>query len=145
VSTTETSVGVLTREDVSYLRRASDVYVINIDGQNYLRVVKRRDFRDEFSEDKRVDIPVNGNGANGWFTHAHDFPWRTLRAGDEVRLYWYPDANTNELLRKVGLHADAVYVDVRRGKTWNRYLVDVSVCSDNSARACRTETPTSFG
>lgn len=136
----------LTREDVSYLRRANDVYVINIEGQNFLRAVKRGDSRDAFSEDKRVDIPVDGNGAHGYFTNAMEFPWHTLRAGDQVNLHWFPDACTNDLLREVGLHADAVYVDVRRGqKRPVRYLVDVTVCAENSARMCRSDPGSSFG
>lgn len=136
----------LTKEDVSYLRRADDVYAINMEGQNFLRVIKRGTYGDAFSEDKRVDIPLGrGNGRHGWFTHAGGFPWRTLRVGDQVSLYWYPDANTNELLREVGLHADALFVDVQRGKQMNRYLVEVGVCADNSARMCRTDAPGHFG
>jgi hypothetical protein len=135
----------LTKEDVSYLRRADDVYAINIEGQNFLRVVKRGTFGDAFSEDKRVDLPVPGNGKHGYFTSAWEFPWRTLRAGDRVRLYWYPDANTNELLRQVGLHADVLFLDVARGKQENRYVAGTSVCADNSARMCRSDPGSSFG
>lgn len=138
----------LTREDVSYLRRASDVYAINIEGQNFLRCVKRGDPRDAFSEDKRVDIPVDGNGAHGYFTRAWEFPWHTLRAGHRVSLYWFPDAWTNRYLTEVGLHADALYVDVTRGKQRPvRYLVDVGICEDNTARMCRTsgQVSTAFG
>lgn len=136
----------LTKEDVSYLRRADDVYAINIEGQNFLRVVKRGTFGDAFSEDKRVDLPVPGNGGHGYFTNVWGFPWRTLRVGDRVSLYWYPDANTNELLRQVSLHADVLYMDVERGKQLPmRYILDVSVCADNSARMCRTDAPGHFG
>jgi hypothetical protein len=141
MTTVETTVGVLTREDVSYLRRASDVYAINIDGQNYLRCVKRARWGDQFSEDKRVDIPVQGNGDDGWFVSAYSFPWQTLHAGNEVRLYWFPDANTNDGLREVGMHADTLYVDVRRGKAWARYMAAVSVCPENSARMCKGASP----
>lgn len=135
----------LSREDTSYLRRSSDVYAINIDGQNYLRCVKRRDFGDAFSEDKRVDIPVSGNGANGWFTSVWDFPWHTLRAGDGVRLEWYPDAFRNEALKEIGFHSDVLYVHVRRGKTWARYLAAVQTGPESLARMCRGEVPRSFG
>src|SRR3972149_11527402 len=103
-----TTEGTLTREDVSYLRRASDIYAINIDGTNYLRATRRADPNDSFDSDKRIDIPVRGNGENGWFTSAWSFPWHTLRAGDEVSFYWFPDANTNENLRQCGLPADTL-------------------------------------
>lgn len=135
----------LTKEDVSYLRRADDVYAINIEGQNYLRAVKRGRWDDQFDSDKRVDIPVEGNGSNGWFTSGWDFPWRTLRVGDSVRLEWFPDAHRNESLRDVGLHADVLYVHVRRGKSWARYIAGTQVCPDNSARMCRGAAPVSFG
>lgn len=137
----------LTREpglsgvDASYLRRASDVYAINIEGQNYLRCVKRADPNDAFDVERRLDIPVEGNGEDGYFTSAYSFPWHTLRTGTEIRLYWFPDANTNENLRDVGLHADTLYVDVRRGKTWARYMVAVSICPENSARMCKGAAP----
>jgi hypothetical protein len=128
----------LTKEDVSYLRRADDVYCVNRDGVNYIGAVKRRDFNDQFSDDKRIEIPVMGNGASGNFTSAWSFPWHTLRAGDMISFYWYPDANTNELLREVNLHADVLYIDIRRGKKSVRYIVSVSVCADNSARMCKS-------
>lgn len=136
MSTTVNEVG-LTKEGVSYLRRADDVYGINIDGQNYLRVVKRAAFGDAFAEDRRVDIPVEGNGADGYFTSAWNFPWASLRAGDRVRLYWWPDANRNEALKEVGLHADALFVDITRGKQTHRYVAATQVAPDNSARMCR--------
>jgi len=136
----------LTREDMSYLRRASDVYAINIDGQNYLRCVKRAAYGDAFSEDKRVDIPVEGNGKDGWFTSAWAFPWHTLRAGDGVRFEWYPNAQSTESLREVGFDSDALYVHIRRGKKWAKYLAAVSTTPHGSlARMCRDYVPTSFG
>jgi len=137
----------LTKEDVSYLRRADDVYAINIEGQNFLRAVKRGTFGDAFSEDKRVDIPVPGNGEHGYFTNAWGFPWRTLRVGERLYLRWYPDAHTNELLRQVNLHADALFMDVQgaREKRPRSYLVEVQVCAENSARMCRPDAPGHFG
>lgn len=130
----------LTKEAVSYLRRADDVYAIVIDGQNYLRAVKRARFDDAFSEDKRVDIPVEGNGANGYFCSAWSFPWRTLRAGQRVRLEWYRDAGTNEALRDVGMCMDELYVHIgnESGRKWARYLVEaMAVPADSLARMCK--------
>lgn len=127
----------LTPEEVSYLKRANDVYAINIDGQNYLRCIKRGDPGDSFASDMRHDIPVEGNGADNYFTSAYEFPWASLRRGDKVRLYWFPDANRNEAMREVGLHGDALFVDVERGRTSYRYVAATQVCPDNSARMCR--------
>lgn len=135
----------LTKGDVSYLRRATDVYAINIEDRNYLRCVKRADYQDAFSEDKRVDIPVEGNGKHGWFCSVWSFPWHTIRAGDQVRFEWYPDAGTSELLREVNLHMDELYVHITRGQKSARYLAEAIVCAENSARMCRSDAPTSFG
>lgn len=128
----------LTKDDTRALREASDVYGINIDGQNYLRTVKRF-WGEPERDDIRIDIPVEGNGANGFFTSAWSFPWQTLRAGDRVYLKWDPDAKTNENLRSVKMHADALFVQITRGKKTFEYLAAVSVCPDNSARMCRSE------
>ena len=138
MSSTEQTVGALSAEDVSYLRRADDVYAINVGGANYLRVTKRADYRDAFSQDRRVDIPVGGNGADGFFASAWEFPWETLRTGDVVSFYWYPDAHTSENLRAAGLHGDVLYVDITRGKRSARYVAGTSMCPDNSARMCRS-------
>ena len=135
----------LTKEHLSYLRRADDVYAIHRDGQNYIGCVKRGTFGDEFSEDKRVLIPVAGNGGEGFYSGANWFPWQThpFREGDRLSLHWYPDAGTNDYLRDAGLHADKLYLDITRptsngrAKSW-RYLVDTAVCPDNTARMCRT-------
>lgn len=145
MTTTMTPTAPLTREDVSYLKRASDVYAINIEGQNYLRVVKRAPFGDAFGEDRRVDIPVDGNGQNGWFHSAWEFPWASLRTGDTVRFYWFPDANRNEVLREAGLHADVLFVDITRGKSTHRYVAATQIAPDNSARMCNSAPGASFG
>lgn len=140
------AVDALTKEDISYLRRASDIYAINIDGQNYLRCVKRADYGDAFSEDKRVDIPVEGNGKNGWFTSAWSFPWHTLRAGDGVRFEWYPNAHSTENLKSVGYDADVLFVHIRKGKMWAKYIAAVQTTPhDSLARMCRDDVPASFG
>ena len=140
--------GELTREDVSYLRRADSVYCMFRGEEwqaeapdtlgNVLVALKRADYRDAFSSDVRVPIPVAGNGAPGNYSgHVPGTLVKLLRAGDTVSLYWYPDAGTNDYVRQAGLHVDYLYLDVMRGKTQYRYLADVSVCPDNSARMCK--------
>ena len=129
----------LTKEDISYLKRADDVYAINIDGQNFLRVIKRADWRDRFSDDKRVDIAVDGNGASGFFCSAWHFPWHTLRVGQTVRFDWFPGALMSDNLRAVGYVGDELSVDIgsASGKNSARYLVETYVGPDNSARMCK--------
>lgn len=147
MSATATETHVLTKEDVSYLRRADDLYArhdgdgeaYGSDGGNVIGAVKRAPWGDRFAQDVTVLIPVNGNGRQGNFTslHSGESVIRSLRAGDAVSFYWYPDAGTNENARDAGLHVDYLYLDVTRGKRQSRYLVAVSVCPDNSVRMCK--------
>jgi hypothetical protein len=63
---------------------------------------------------------------------------KTLRAGDEITFRFYPDAHTNGYVAMGGLHADVLYMDVRRdGKTVARWELDISITPANSARMCR--------
>jgi len=137
----------LTREDISYLRRADEVYAQHRGEEwksespvgNVLVALKRGKRDDQFSQDVRVPIVVDGNGAPGNF--ANPVPRtivRLLRAGDKVYLYWYPDAGTNEYCKDAGLHVDYLYLHVTRGKQQFEYLASVSVCPHNSARMCKS-------
>jgi hypothetical protein len=61
-----------------------------------------------------------------------------LRADDEITFRFYPDAHTNGYVAMGGLHADALYLDVRReGKVIARWELDISITPANSARMCR--------
>jgi hypothetical protein len=63
---------------------------------------------------------------------------KTLRADDEITFRFYPDAHTNGYVAMGGLHADVLYLDVRRdGKTIARWQLAISICPANSARMCR--------
>jgi hypothetical protein len=63
---------------------------------------------------------------------------KTLRAEDELTFRFYPDAHTNGYVAMGGLHADVLYLDVRRdGKIIARWELDISICPSNSARMCR--------
>lgn len=144
---TLTETRTLTREDVSYLRRADDLFARHDgDGNDYqsaggnmIGAVKRAPYGDQFAHDVTVLIPVGGNGRQGNFTSLYNVESviRDLRAGDEISFYWYPDAGTNQYARDARLHVDYLYLDVTRGKRTRRHLAAVSVCPDNSARMCK--------
>lgn len=63
---------------------------------------------------------------------------KTLKEADEITFSFWPDAHSNDYVRKAGLHADVLYLHVRRpdGKSYS-WELDVSVCPDNSARMCK--------
>ncbi|MGY3615693.1 hypothetical protein [Bradyrhizobium sp. USDA 10063] len=62
---------------------------------------------------------------------------KTLRAGDEITFSFYPDGHTNGYVAAAGLHADILYLHVRRNGKRQTWEFDVSVCPSNSARMCR--------
>lgn len=63
---------------------------------------------------------------------------KTLRADDEIMFSFYPDAHTNGYVAMGGLHADTLYLRVRRdGKTIADWELQTSICPSNSARMCR--------
>ena len=59
-----------------------------------------------------------------------------LTAGETVSLRWLADNNT-EALEDAGLHYDRLIVAVKKGKRVRKFLVDVQVSPDNSARMIR--------
>lgn len=66
---------------------------------------------------------------------------RTIKPDDEVRLRWVRD-NNNGYVNKAGLHVDELRGVIRRktrsGKVERfEFLLDVSICADNSARMIR--------
>jgi hypothetical protein len=72
----------------------------------------------------------------------YDHIWQTivtcLRVGDRITLDFSGDRYTNGYVSKAGLHADALMLRVARDKGRELvFLVDVSVCADNSARTVR--------
>jgi hypothetical protein len=63
---------------------------------------------------------------------------KSLRVGDEITFRFSPDGVSNGYTKEAGLHADALYMDVRRkGNTHAHYLMATSICPENSARMCQ--------
>jgi hypothetical protein len=72
----------------------------------------------------------------------YDHIWQTivtcLRVGDRITLDFSGDRYTNGYVSGADLHADALMMRVARDKGRELvFLVDVSVCADNSARTVR--------
>lgn len=151
----------LTKLDIAAMRAADDLCVhLNARHPDGLvRLIKRRDRSTPFSEDKEHVLPaavkieaMRGQAelARGeveafamiglYHCQAGSLSaiLRTVRAGDELTFSFYPDGHTNGYVAMAGLHADLLYLYVRRdGKTIARWEVDHSVCPDNSARMIR--------
>ncbi len=104
-------------------------------------------------------VPYGAEGYNCFeMIHVAQFceVWRTiaqsLKAGDVLTLRWSADNFRNGYVegaritekdeyRGMELHADALYLEVTRGEGRKRrklvFLLDVSVCVDNTARMVR--------
>lgn len=61
---------------------------------------------------------------------------KTLKVGDLITFSFYPDAHSNDYVRKAGLHADALYLHVVRNGKRQSWELDVSICPNNTARMC---------
>jgi hypothetical protein len=74
---------------------------------------------------------------HGQSTHASSVV-KTLREGDEISFRFYPDGLSNQYVKDAGLHADVLYLDVRRnGKRAFEWKLVSSICPENTARMCQ--------
>lgn len=64
---------------------------------------------------------------------------RSLREGDSLTFSFYPDCHTNGYVAEAGLHADCLYLHVKRGEKHARqtWELESSIAPANSARMCR--------
>lgn len=60
-----------------------------------------------------------------------------LKPGDNISLQFYPNALTNATMVKANLYGDGLYLHVTRGKKHFSFLINTSVCPENSARMCQ--------
>ena len=64
--------------------------------------------------------------------------WKTvaslLKVGDTLTLSWTADGNSNDYTKAVELHADTLRLVVTRGQQRLIFLLDTSICLNNSAR-----------
>jgi hypothetical protein len=153
----------LTKTDIAALRKANDltVHLSSKTPQGLVRAIKRKrtSEQDPFAQDVEHIVTAkvelhdfrgqeqlkNGSAQffamcgiyHGQVTHVSSVI-KTLRAGDEITFRFWPDAHTNGYVAMSSLHADVLYLDVRRnGKRVASWELDVSICPSNSARMCR--------
>ena len=151
----------LTKMDIAALKHADCLCVhITKDG-TIVRAIKRnpRTEKQPFATDLEHVIPatVGLEGLRGRdelaagrvtaFASVNLYPTQkhtaclilqTLRAGDELTFSFWPDAGTNGYVAAAGLHADCLYLHVRRnGKQIANWHLADSICPDNSARMVR--------
>jgi hypothetical protein len=70
----------------------------------------------------------------------------SLKAGDELSFAFHPDSHSNQYTKDAGLHADVLYLTVRRkDKKVAVWTFDSTICPDNSARMCRNLPATKLG
>jgi hypothetical protein len=164
--TTATAPIPLTRLDLAALRDADTVsFHHNPADGGTIRASKRVKNVGPFDERERryefaVGSSFSGRHSNletcSCFSMEHGAryseEWRTvvtfLKAGDELTLHWSPDGGKTGYLERavvakegpghgMELHADLLYLKVRRkGKRFGFFL-DASVCPDNTARMIR--------
>ncbi len=173
-STTETTVGKLTANDLKALRKADSVHfyyrgsqVTNGAAESKACASKRIANPEPFersSIDWEFDLPAEHRGkgikrdtlrASGGVSCAqfHE-EWRTvadlLKVGDELTAVWYANCENNGYVDRavigpasgsesnvgegMGLHADCLFLLVKRGKKTMKFLIECRICPDNTAR-----------
>lgn len=153
----------LTKNDIAAIRNADDI-CIHLGArhpQGLVRLIKRKPMfnakpfdtdQEHVLETEHVTTESMGardaleRGAAEFFAmagihHSQHCPvssvLKSLKVGDELTFSFYPDCHTNGYVAAAGLHADALYLHVRRkGKRQTFELVS-SICPTNSARMCR--------
>jgi hypothetical protein len=153
----------ITKLDVKALKDAHRVSFHFVDGKTTIRGSKKTKKTGPYEErEKQYDIESEStfSGIGGWKPHGcfamlsttHDTEWQTvvsfIKTGDEISLHW--TANSNGYLDnssvKEGHHAagERLYRDelrllIKRERSNKRYafLIEVSICPDNSARMIR--------
>ncbi len=144
------------KDDLKALRTANTVvfHYTQKDG-HFIRALRDKERGDIFSSgrfdcDERK-IMVEGRGvcdtaecvASVSYSNDAQMPFYTiakhLRADDLIRLVWYQDAfTTGQMKDDTDLHADVLYLEIyRKDKFVGKYIVDVSICADNTARMIR--------
>jgi hypothetical protein len=144
----------LTKEDISHLRVADDISVSYRPKETRVVVRKKNPKYGHapFAErELEYVLPVLVTDYSGKASRCFESVplWRystgsaaataidSLKVGDEVEFQFYPDHSTNAYAGNARLHVDALFLYVTRGKKRFEYLLEVSVCPDNSARMCQ--------
>lgn len=152
----------LTKDDITAIRRADDicVHLGTRHPKGLVRLIKRKGYDAKpFDQDQEyvlssahVTMETSGglaaieSGAAECFAMAGIYHsqgtgvssiLKTLRVGDDLTFSFYPDGHSNGYVAAAGLHADCLYLHVRRGGKRQTWEFDVSITANNSARMCR--------
>lgn len=151
----------LTKDDIAAIRKA-DMLSVHLSSQNpqgLVRLIKNKPHNaGPFETDQEyhwqnvkviVETMMGTNAVQRGVAQCHELVYfyhdqgtpassimKTLRVGDEITLSFYPDAHSNGYVAAAGLHADALYLHVRRNGKRQSWKLAVSICPDNSARMC---------
>lgn len=141
----------LTKDDLKALRTADSVtFSHGSDGRHYVRGIRRLTvdgFETEVRREIRVPSNIRSYDSDRKRSYGHAFEminsaqydddWKTvvslLRTGDELALLWYA-GNSNAYVSDANLRRDELRLIVNRGNRRLSFLIDVSVCADNTAR-----------
>lgn len=152
----------LTKEDIAAIRRADDI-CIHLGARHpegLVRLIKRKAYNAKPFETDQEHV-ISGEhvttesmpardalerGTAEFFAmagiyHNQHCPvssvLKSLKVGDELTFSFYPDCHSNGYVAAAGLHADCLYLHVRRAGKRHTWDLISSICPNNSARMCR--------
>lgn len=152
----------LSKTDIAAIRRADDICIhLNKRHPNGLvRLIKRKGYnakpfetdQEYILENEHVTMETTSGrdalerGVAECFSmsgiyHSQGSPvssiLKTLKAGDELTFSFYPDCHSQAYVAAAGLHADCLYLHVRRNGKRQTWELESSITPENSARMCR--------
>ena len=138
----------LTRELIRDMRRARGFIVQRRNGSTEIRLKHGGSLYDEPETETRIEVEFSVDRKGECFSYIqaalHHEGLRTvlssLKPGETLWPDFRPNYGTNGYAKEAGLHVDELWLVVtpKDGNLNKRrhYLVNVSVCPDNSARMC---------
>jgi hypothetical protein len=152
----------LTKDDIAAIRAADDI-CIHLNSHNpkgLVRLIKRKPYNAKPFETDQEHVLANEHVtmetmagldahergiaqcfAMAGIYHSQGSPvssiLKTLRVGDELTFSFYPDCHSQAYVAAAGLHADCLYLHVRRNGKRQTWELASSICPANSARMCR--------
>ena len=137
----------LTKDAVKYLRQAKSVVFRSREiGAKYEQSTIELELSTEPKVETSIEVACKLTSHNGPKASAFDmihgaqyYPtWgtfaRSIRVGDLLTLLWGA-GHDNQYTKDANLHCDHLSIAIdRAGKRWGEFMINVSVCPDNSAR-----------
>ncbi len=128
----------LTKTDINTMKKA-DKILFRKDGIECIKKQKGTHFEERHFINCETNLKNGEKAFYSWYDDALRMTiLEFLKVSDELNLYWYKDASTNQLLENANLHGDNLYLKIwretKKGKKLYKFLIDTQTSLNNTAR-----------